>query len=216
MVLSSSAFFSWSSVRVARDFSAASPTIRRCSSFASEIRRSRSSSPFLTCSSCRRFARAMMPAADWSGVSCAGAAAGCGAAAASAASWSAGTAASAAAVSSAGAPASVTGGGVDDRIGLAGGGCVRSRGGGLTALELGDAVVRLLELLLQPLVLGDEFLETRFHVVVEEVVHLVHVVALGEPDGGEPLILQVFGHQSHGSPFPSDYVRSAVRAVRSA
>src|SRR5699024_8860046 len=107
-------------------------------------------------------------------------------------------------------------GGVDDRIGLAGGGCVRSRGGGLTALELGDAVVRLLELLLQPLVLGDEFLETRFHVVVEGVVHLVHVGAIGEPDRGVPLIIQVFGAQSHGSPFPSDYVRSAVRAVRSA
>src|SRR5699024_482192 len=80
-------------------------------------------------------------------------------------------------------------GGVDDRVRLAGGGRLRSRGGDLTALELGDPVVRLLELLLQPLVLGDEFLETRFHIVVEEVVHLVHVVALGEPDGGEPLSL---------------------------
>src|SRR5699024_7554023 len=104
--------------------------------------------------------------------------------------------------------------GVDDRGGLAGRGGVDGRGrGGGAGLELGDAVVRLLELLLQALVLGDQFLETRFDVVVEEVVDLVHVVALGEPNGGEPLILQVFGHQSHGSPFPSDYVRSAVGAM---
>src|SRR5699024_11753043 len=54
-------------------------------------------------------------------------------------------------------------GGVDDRVRLAGGGRLRSRGGGLTALELGDPVVRLLELLLQAIVLGDAILEKRLH-----------------------------------------------------
>src|SRR5699024_5543992 len=83
------------------------------------------------------------------------------------------------------------------------------RGGGL---QLRDAVVGLLQLLGQPAVLVDELLEARHDVVVEEVVHLVHVIALGEPNRGEPLVHQVIWHQSHGS--PSRHSRVELRVAR--